>query len=176
MKLMIRTGIISLFFVIFAVIAYGQDSPGVDEHNLVTQLLSVGSGSPAQADNYFANKKYTIVTRSTKDLGGYNAVFIKYKRADSTDSYTVMTVKDKIINAFYITYAKGLYLNAVDAALKMDFKLTEAVHPDPAQTVYGRGDERFIVRIGTANGKTFYVLAASNVLLAGKVIQAAKAN
>jgi len=176
MKLIIKSGAACILFLIFAVGAHAQAGPAVDESNLINRLLTLGNNSATQADSYFINKKYTLVSRSTKNMGGYDALFMKYKIVDSTDSYTIMAIKEKIINAMYITYSKDMYINTVGQALKMGFKPADAATPDPAQTVYNRGDDMFLIRTNTVNGKTFYVMAASNVVQTGKAVLEAKSH
>ena len=149
----------------------------VDESNLVTQLLSIGAGTPAQADGYFIGKKYKLVSKSEKKLGDYTGEVSKYKIADSTDSYGIIALKEKIINSMYISYSKTFYLKTLDDAAKMGFKPTEAATPDAAQTVYSRGDERFIVRVASVKSvkdKTFYVFSASNLVLTSRAMAEAK--
>jgi hypothetical protein len=177
MKLIIKPVIAFVLLLFVAAVATAQDAPKVDESNLINQLLSLGNNTAAQADSYFTGKKLTVVSRTPKDMGGYQILTIKYKMADSTDSYSIMTLKDQVLNAMYLNYSKDLYLKVVDLALQMGFKPDAAASPDAAQAVYSRGDERFIIRTTTtASGKTFYIFAATDAAKSGRAILAAKAH
>jgi hypothetical protein len=117
-----------------------------------------------------------LVSRSNKDMGGYQATIIKYKIAQGVDSYSIIVVKDKITIAMYITYSSDLYLKTLNDALKMGFKKLEEANSDPAEAVYEKGDEDFLVRTTTIKDKTCYVMEAYDVLRAGKVTSEAMGN
>jgi len=176
MKL-IRKPATTLFLLLFIAGALkAQDAPKVDESNLITQLLSLGNNTAAQADTYFTGKKMALVSRTPKDMGGYEVVTIKYKMADTADSYAIMTLKDKVLNAMYLSYSTALYQKVIDQALQAGFKAPATTSPDAVQVVYSRGDEKLIIRTAVAKGKTFHVYAATNAEAAGKAIEEAKAH
>jgi len=176
MKLILKPAIGFFLLLFIACAVEAQDAPKVDESNLVTQLLSLGNNSAAQADSYFTGKKMALVSRTPKDMGGYEVVTIKYKLADTADSYAIMTLKDKVLNAMYLSYSAALYQKVTDQALQAGFKAPATTSPDAVQVVYSRGDEKLIIRTAVANGKTFHVFAATNALQAGKWIEEAKAH
>jgi hypothetical protein len=163
-------------FMIIVFNAHAQTGPRIDESNLLTQMLSIENISPIEADAYFTNKKYNLISRSNKDMGGYEAMVAKYKTVQGIDSYSIVAVKDKIIIAMYITYSNDVYLKTLNEALKMGFKKLQEANLDTAESVYERGEEDFLVRTTTAKGKTFYVMEAYNVIRAGNAALEAKGN
>ncbi|WP_426670199.1 hypothetical protein ACPPVU_02925 [Mucilaginibacter sp. McL0603] len=176
MNLITKLHLSSAFFMIVALNTYAQNTTKIDESNLVTQMLGIENISPAEANSYFINKKYNLVSRSNKDMGGYEAMLIKYKIPQATDSYCIIVVKDQITIAMYITYSNDLYLKTLNDALKMGFKKLEEANSDPAETVYEKGNEDFLVRTTRIQDKTFYVMEAYDVIRAGKAGLGAKGN
>jgi len=174
MKPMTKPFILLVFLLTTVTFANAQDAPKIDESTLITQLIGISNLSQTQADNYLTSKKYAVSSNSVKKLELYDANFVKYKMIGSTDSYTIVLVKDKIINVMFITYSDSIYPKALDDALKAGFKKSEPANPNSPQAVYAMDNERFIIQTINANNKTFYVMSMNNLVVTAKAVADAK--
>jgi len=112
-------------FMIIVFNAHAQTGPRIDESNLLTQMLSIENISPIEADAYFTNKKYNLISRSNKDMGGYD-VYLKtlnealkmgFKKLQEANSDTAESVYERGEEDFLVrtTTAKGKTFYVMEA-------------------------------------------------------------
>jgi len=166
---------IAITIIVCSLTASKASAQTIDDSNLVNQLLSLGKCNASAGDAYLTGLKYKLVSKTVKSISSGDATFSKYKLADSLGSYTLTSMNDKPISAVCITYSKAVEEKAIADALKMGFVLKQGPNAEFDQTMYARGAERFIVKEAKNGDKTYYTLSGSDLTIAVKTIEDAKA-
>jgi hypothetical protein len=168
MKIILRLCLLLLFFSVTKL--HAQAHINVDETNLITRLSSLNNSSIADAEKYFTQLGYILVSKQTVPQPKYSMELYKYRLKDQTSSYLLSTIADSVSGSGNITYNEDEYQKAVKTIRDFGFTDGEPTTPESGKTLFAKGNLRFLIQKKTTNDKTFYVMMLSDLLKVARLL------
>jgi hypothetical protein len=163
MKSILRIQLVLLFLIAFNIGSKAQAT--IDETNLITRLSGLNNLDTISAPKYFISHNYYLFSKHTVPQATFSIDLYKYKIKDQASSYLLSVIAGKVTGSGYITYSEDEYQQALKTITSMGFVPGEATVPGSGESLYAKGNLRFLVQKKTAaNNSLFYVLMLSDIL------------
>ena len=162
MKIILRTCFILLFLQVLGTRVKAQAT--IDETNLITRLSGLNSLNISDAEKYFIDHGFTLLSKQTIPQATYSMDLYKYKLKDQPSSYLLTVISGGVTGSGLITYNEEDYQQAVKIVTDMSFTLGEAMTPESGKTVFAKGNLRFLIQKKSTNNKIFYVMMLNDLL------------
>ncbi len=163
MKIILHTYIVLLFLLVSGTGAKAQAN--IDETNLITRLSGLNSLNVSDAEKYFTDHGFTLLSKQTVQQPTYSMDLYKYKLKDQTSSYLLTVIAGSVTGSGFITYNEDDYQQAMKIIKDMGFTPGEVMTPESGKTVFAKGNLRFLIQQKkSASDKIFYVMMLNDLL------------